>query len=500
MKRAAALSLILAAAIAHGQILSGGRAGAGNAETTTTSNVALFVDPTGSDSNDCASTGAGACLTIQGAINKVPKILRHRATIVAATGSFAAFNVSGFTTDISTQQTTAGLLIDGTLTNSTVATGTATGTATAGSAGSTDTFGTLTDSGQTWAVNDLRGRFLVLTGGTGIGQAKAITSNTATAITIVGLFSPAPIAGTTYAIQDSTSLITTCGTMPPSATGTQLAADTYAIRTQGNASATTVTIRGFGISAACNKGVNQGGLETLLLNRLQFTTTAGSASRVAINGGAFIDTIISSYSGTSGTHITGGGSAASNTSVAGGLGSSNAIGAVRGTIQNSLFVNGAGGIAMPLQTTAATISENDFINLNSSCVSTTNAPNLVGNHFNCTAAAGSVGLLVSGLVGQPASSVTPQHITISNCQTAIQMSGPSMYVLSMFAVTATATITTGLDLRNGALLTVGAGNSFTASGNEISLDNGAITSTFAAIPSSGNCVASLNYFTRVCRD
>lgn len=70
----------------------------------------------------------------------------------------------------------------------------ATGTATAGSGT------TLTDSGQTWTANGWANWLLQITSGTGAGQTLPIQSNTGTAITVDGAFSPAPTAGSGYKI------------------------------------------------------------------------------------------------------------------------------------------------------------------------------------------------------------------------------------------------------------------------------------------------------------
>ncbi len=185
----------------------------------TQSALSYFVDAsTGNDSNNCTSVST-PCLTIQGAVNRVPKILRHVVTITVAAGTYAGgayledFHFeSGFT-----PSTGAYLQISGTLINATPATGTATGTATAGSAGSfgTTTWGTLTDSGQSWTVNDLRGKLIEITAGTGSGQVRAIDSNTATAITVAGTWT-APVAGSTYAIRDWGTTINAALTRPPS--------------------------------------------------------------------------------------------------------------------------------------------------------------------------------------------------------------------------------------------------------------------------------------------
>ncbi|WP_203072258.1 hypothetical protein [Falsiroseomonas ponticola] len=74
-------------------------------------------------------------------------------------------------------------------------------TATAGAVGS------LTRTGAGWTNNQFRGRYLLLTGGTGAGQMARIVSNTATVLTCdnpltlsASPFGTAPAAGTTYQI------------------------------------------------------------------------------------------------------------------------------------------------------------------------------------------------------------------------------------------------------------------------------------------------------------
>lgn len=183
---------------------------------TTTAAVALFVDPTGSDSNTCTATGTGACLTIAGAVGKIPKSLRNTALVTAACGTYSAGSyIDDFRTsnDLNAPATGTYLQIVGTLSNSTLATGTATGTSTAGTAGTPPTFGTLTDGAQTWTVNDLRGRFVTISAGPGAGQRQVIQSNTATSLTIAGDWT-SPGVGSTYAIQDSCAVITGSLSLP----------------------------------------------------------------------------------------------------------------------------------------------------------------------------------------------------------------------------------------------------------------------------------------------
>jgi len=82
----------------------------------------------------------------------------------------------------------------GVLTARTLNLPTNTGTATAGAAT------TLTDTSKVWVTNRWAGGTLTLTGGTGSGQTRTISSNTATAITVSPAWTTNPAAGTTYTV------------------------------------------------------------------------------------------------------------------------------------------------------------------------------------------------------------------------------------------------------------------------------------------------------------
>jgi hypothetical protein len=242
--------------------------GVTRAEAFTTAALTLYVDSTGNDSNACTSTGTGACLTFQGAYGKVPRRIRHPVTIEGAAGTFAGLIIDN--PEFDTSQT-AYLLVKGTRIAATPATGTASGTATGGTAGSGITYGTLLDSGAAWTVNDLRGQFIRIVSGTGVGQIKVISSNTATAITITGTWT-APVNGSVYAIE-TTGTTLTGTTLPP----------TYQTTTSGNGSPVTVTgpnfsIRGTGnltiedlatTSASLISGINTSSPNTLGVSRVR---------------------------------------------------------------------------------------------------------------------------------------------------------------------------------------------------------------------------------------
>jgi hypothetical protein len=178
--------------------------------SATAGDLTLYVDPIGSDSNPCTTFGDGGCLTIQGALRKVPPIVRDLVTINVAAGNFAGFYIDGFNFTPRDVATLKGLAIQGTLANVTPTTGSATGTLTSivqpvlGSPG----FTVATDSTQSWTTDNLKGRFFVATGGGGSGSVIPIISNTATTLTLVmgGAF-PAFAPGTTYAIQTPATII-----------------------------------------------------------------------------------------------------------------------------------------------------------------------------------------------------------------------------------------------------------------------------------------------------
>lgn len=137
--------------------------------TATTSAISLYVATTGSDSNTCLSL-LDPCLTIQKAINKVPKDVQHNVNISVGEGNFAGFYLFGFRV-----RRDATFVISGTLNNPTLTTGTTSGTATGG------TTTTLIDAGQSWTVNELRGKLVYVN-----SDYRVIRSNDATSFETIG--------------------------------------------------------------------------------------------------------------------------------------------------------------------------------------------------------------------------------------------------------------------------------------------------------------------------
>lgn len=265
-----------------GLYLDGGF-GSSTALFASQSDLTIYVDQGGSDSHDCSNADAGAaCLTIQSTLNRMPKSMRHREKVSVACGNYTGFNVAGFIQDNSTQSTTGGLLIEGTLAASTtLASGPVSGTASSGTSGSVVaapiTRGTLTDSTANWTVDDLRGRFISRTGGTGATTAVTyiISSNTATTITIVGTWT-APNATSTYTIKDACSIINTCIASLPTST-TNGSGSAQAINFESNSdygltSASGITISNFGIT--CGTVNLSSGAGVVSMRNIQNTSNA----------------------------------------------------------------------------------------------------------------------------------------------------------------------------------------------------------------------------------
>jgi hypothetical protein len=201
MIRLARLALFLAAllptlAFAQGQGGPGGSVTPGSrlrlSDYVLETPLQVFADPLGNDTNACTSTGTGACLTCNAALARIPKRLMSPAKITLAAGTYAGCNVEGFQLEGAAQVNAdtatypAWLTIEGTLSAFAPATGVASGTFDSGTAESTTAFATATLATGAWTVNDLAGRILHITAGTGAGQFLMIASNTATVITIAG--------------------------------------------------------------------------------------------------------------------------------------------------------------------------------------------------------------------------------------------------------------------------------------------------------------------------
>ncbi len=388
-------------------------------------------------------------------------------------------------------------MFDGTLANSTtLAAGTATGTATSATTGSQDTYGTLT-TGNSWTTDDLQTRFVVITGGTGVGQVKQIASNTSNVLTIANYWSPTPDGTSTYAIQDAATLINTCILLPPSASGIQNTTTAKtAIRIQGNAGPTTITLRGLRITAPCTFGISGGDESSVIVQWVQ--VNGPTVGPVAV-GSILFTSSSSTLPSTSGTHITIAPALAAVNASPSPLEGQNpsGTGAATGSVQFSVFQNGGTAISVT-KGSGGSFLTNKISNVSASGIRMNNSilTNLNSNLVTCNGGSTSVGLVVVS-----AAQVTgaASHDHFSNCGTGVSIDGPSQVLMSTLNLGPT--LTTGILVNHGGIFThFSADPTFTSVTNQISLDSGAILSTWAAMGGVGNCVSSLGYGSKVCRD
>lgn len=511
MKNALGLSLLLAASAALAQGGPGPTSGGvqrGNylripdyRTPGDTSVVNYYVDPTGSDTNACTATGTSACLTIQGAINKIPKLLRQQVTVNVAAGTYTAgFIVSGFTADNGVQQTSGGLLIDGALATSTLASGSATGTASAGTAGSGSTFGTLTDAAATWTVNDLKGRFITTASPT--NTAVVISSNTATAITVVGTWN-APTASTTYTILDPAVIVSGNATQPAtpfqgsSATRTQ--AGFYNNTLTWNQSLIGVRYMRFS-STNASSGLEVMDNGSYRFTGLQIRPSGAAADGVRVGGSSdgvwpFVYVLGCDISlGTSGSGVNGG---HGQIRVGSNL--------IRNSSAGSGAIHFAGGAGERVE--SFFVSSNDLSNftdgvqLYSGFIST--SPGLsagfTGNRITCNSGSGvgiNIGSATTTINYVPASISAINNTNIATCGTGVQVIGSnaSADIVSLTGAAATTGISAYL---GGMAVFTKATTTITAGTNEVNIEGGGATAAFADI-TAGNCLSVNPQGSRVC--
>jgi len=461
---------------------------AANVVTKTVSALTLYVDPTGSDTGTCTATGTGACATLQGAENKIPKLVRHPVTVNVASGSYSGLYVYGHSFDPADVSNGAFIKWVGTLTNATVATGTATGTATAGSAGSGTTFGTLTDSGQSWTSDNLKGKLLEITGGTGSGQTRIITTNTSTVITIAGTWGTAPTSSSTYAIRDWGSVASTAvnsPAIPNVAAGTALT-----LRLEGNGS-----VRNSGASATALSG------SAITFTRMKFAPSTSATGAARLNGPnqvAFVECSINgNTSGTGlttlfGTYVNVDRSYLSSGTSQALLGSSTNGGANAVAAGFSFFESGAGAGSSVLRATSGAFTAVQITSTNSAALAVVDDLNdgfysssIGASRVQCTAGGSTRGFYLSGGAGVAGGAVTfVSAMAILSCPVGVYAQGAQLTNNSSSTViTGTGSQTTGLQAVLGGRIYVAANMTISGYTADITVD-GATTSWASLVASS----------------
>jgi hypothetical protein len=156
--------------------------------TETKADLTLYVRTTGSDSNDCLS-GGNACLTIQEAVDRVPRSISHAVTVDIGEGSFASFVVAKIHVSYPSVFTVRGTLGNPAL-----------GGATSGTATGGDTCNCV-DAGAGWTPDELRGILMEVD-----GEYRVVRTNTATNAELVGALS-ASCNGKAYEVFEQKTVI-----------------------------------------------------------------------------------------------------------------------------------------------------------------------------------------------------------------------------------------------------------------------------------------------------
>lgn len=267
----------------------------------TTAPLSLFVDSAGYDGNDCKSIGS-ACLTLQGAINKVPKRVRHAVEITVSTGTYAGASIEGFSFDRSGNATgSAWIHLNGTLVTATAASGAPGGTVTSGTIGafSDGTLNTLTVSGAGWTSDDFKGKLVWFTSGSNNGKLFTIASNTSTVISFAGFVSPAPANGDGFLVLDWGTTIS--GTVPqwssPSGVFGAYFANIISLVIQDSGRAENVSINKLKFSTAPTGSVTgvlvNGATASFTYNRFEGTT---GGARIYVSNGSKVLAQANSFS------------------------------------------------------------------------------------------------------------------------------------------------------------------------------------------------------------
>lgn len=422
--------------------------------TATTEAMTLYVDPAGSDANSCSSSFF-ACKSIGGALQKVPRFVRHSVTINVASGTYDS---QAITAGLNIQNGVT-LSISGTLDAVTPATGTGSGTTTASSAGSTAGPATITDSGQSWTIDNLKGKFIQFASGTLSGSTYPIISNTSTTVS----FPVATAAGTgaAYSIVD------------PGAVFTGTTANSFA----GFSGQGTLTLSALKFTVTSGTGLNfpTSSVEgPVTLTNLSIT---GSGFGLAISAGLVaVNRCFAKTTGTSNAITT----VASSSSFPAGVNVNSCF--VQGTTTNGIAVNVLPYGSSNVIGTAIEVTTGTGLRIGS--VSTSQSPGL---WITCTTTGSGTGIQIGNTLTTSAAPTFATatfngNVRVTGCGTGV-LATTMMSYASFNGITLD-TVTTGFSTTLGAVLDFRGGTpTFTSVTNELSQDGTAYT--FASLVAAG---------------
>lgn len=161
----------------------------GDVLTRTNGDLTYYVRTTGDDGNDGLSAG-NAFLTVNEALDRIPRHIKHDITVDVGSGSFTTFDITGFNIELGGSLTVEGKLATPSLD------GLDSGTATGGSVIQ------LIDTGGGWTTDELRG-LLVKIG----DDYRVVRENTGTIVNFGSNF-PATCSGKAYEILEIDTTVT----------------------------------------------------------------------------------------------------------------------------------------------------------------------------------------------------------------------------------------------------------------------------------------------------
>lgn len=446
-------------------------------ELETRAPMTFYVDASIGDDSNSGTTSDLPFLTIQRAVDSIPKRIKHSVIVNVAAGNYAGFTLANFNFDIDDLDPTY-LLITGTLIPATLASGVVSGTVTSATAGSTaiTSWSTVTVTGAGWTTSDLRTKYLYIKSGTGAGQAKVIYDNTATVITVTGTWTTTPDATSVFEISEPGTVINTAvqqpaelglGGVPTTAPG-----GTSSVAIVGGShggTSTTVTnrsrfgIRWFHMAVAT---VNSIGGDKFGLYGCKFTTTTGVNCRplgaeVVINECAAINSSFSSS--------VGGAMLVSNCV---GTGSASITALARGNVnvQTCAFIGA---------TFAALFTGTDLDVLLSNCI------------FTGTGSA--IGVRKNSATAQMLGRVAISGCSFSSFVTAIEAVGNVLFTLTNVSGSGN---TTALNISRGASVMLDSASTITGTG-EIVLDGAAAVTIASMRAASPRVLNNVTYFSKI---
>lgn len=466
-------------------------------KTTGASN--WFVDSaTGSDANNC-QTANSPCATLLGVSSRLPAVLHDPVTITLANGSYAGGWFSDLHFDPTSASTGAYVVLVGSLVAYTPATGTATGTASSATqcvaATPPSSPASLTDTGQAWTTDNLRGQLIEITSGTGSGQFFPIQANTAQSVSIAGCWSVVPNATSTYAIRDWGAVINTGTNQPPdyiTAAGNAVGLAVINMHdSERNNSSAFFFIDSVRISTSGTGGALRVSNADVYARRSRFdsASTAGAAATLVGAGRTvFVGNVFTNSSTGIVLNTAGPSGAPYNAS---------ALSAVR--VFSSYFQSASSGSSPGMLLTTPGIEFNGVVlRMTSSTVQaavrfvgTVTGGNFQNTNVYCAAGGTSIGLQAlnatqsNPAIGSNTLSILWDSSSINECATAVSFDGRMQSLQtddSTFQATAG---TTALSFSNGAYLNLDVNSAVSgAFTNQISLDNGLVTADFADVASS----------------